>query len=120
MIRKINFLLATSLMLFAGCSSAPKSNEVSAAFVSTAQYEKMSCDQLIAEANAVRRIIPSLEKNVDSHRSQQTGVEVVTWILFWPAAFLLDKGEGQSSELARAKGEYQAIDLALRSKRCGS
>lgn len=117
---KITLLLASGLAALVGCSSAPKSSEVSAAYVSTALYQNMSCDQLIAQAESVRRAIPALEQNVDSHRSNQTGVEVVTWVLFWPAAFLLDKGEAKSGELARAKGEYQAIDLALRTKKCGN
>ena len=113
-------LALTSLSLIVGCSSAPKANEVSAAYVSTAQYTNLSCDQLIAEAEAVRRSVPALEDAVNKHRSNQTGVEVVSWVLFWPAAFLLDKGEATSSQLAKAKGEIDAIGLAMKTKRCGN
>ena len=113
-------LALTSLTLIVGCSSAPKANEVSAAYVSTTQYTNLTCDQLIAEAEAVRRSVPALEDAVNKHRSNQTGVEVVTWVLFWPAAFLLDKGEATSGQLAKAKGEIDAIGLAMKSKRCGN
>ena len=83
-------------------------------------YTNMTCEQLIAEAEAVRRSVPALEDAVNKHRSNQTGVEVVTWILFWPAAFMLDKGEATSGQLAKAKGEIEAIGLAMRTKRCGA
>jgi hypothetical protein len=56
---------------------------------------------------------------VDKHRKNQTGVEVVTWVLFWPAAFLLDDGDQMSSELAEAKGQLEAIQQNLYSKKCG-
>jgi hypothetical protein len=98
------------------CSSAPKSNEVSAAYVPLAQYNNFTCEQLISEAESVRRSVPALESAVDKHRSNQTGVELVTWILFFPAALALDKGEGTSSQLAKAKGELQAVQTALMTK----
>lgn len=111
-------LAVAAVAATAGCSSAPKSNEVAAAYVPTAQYQAMTCDQLVAEAEGIRRALPALSSSVDEHRKNQDGVELVTWILFWPAAFALDKGEGKSSQLARAKGEYDAISLALRTKNC--
>ena len=111
-------VVVASLGLVA-CSLAPKSNEVSAIYVPMSQYSKLSCDELVVEAEAVRRLVPALASAVDSHRGQQTGVESVTWLLFWPAAFALDKGEAQSSQLAKAKGEMEAIALAMRVKKCG-
>lgn len=109
-----------SLLLLAGCSSAKKASEVSAAYVPVHRYAGMSCQQLVNEAEALRRATPALEAAVDSHRNQQTGVELVTWILFWPAAFALESGERQSSQLAQARGELQAIQQALMSNSCHS
>ena len=113
-------LVFFSLVSIVACSSAPKATEVSAAYVPAGFYTNMTCEQLIAEAEAVRRSVPALENAVNTHRSNQTGVEVVTWVLFWPAAFFLDKGEATSSQLAKAKGEVEAIGLAMRAKKCGS
>jgi len=115
---KLSIMLA-SFAVLVGCSSAPKSNEVGSAYISSAQYSSMTCDQLIAEAEAVRRSVPALEAAVDKHRESQKTVELVTWFLFWPAAFALDKGAENSSQLAKAKGELEAISLAMKSKRCG-
>lgn len=113
-------LISLAIFSLAGCSSAKKANEVAPAYVPSSNYSGKSCDQLIADAESVRRATPGLEAAVDAHRSQQTGVEVVTWVLFWPAAFLLDKGEKQSADLAQAKGELEAIRQAMVQKRCGS
>lgn len=108
------------VLLLSGCSSAKKASEISAAYVPASRYNNMTCGQLVNEAEALRRVTPALEAAVNTHRSQQTGVEVVTWILFWPAAFALDKGEQQSNQLAQARGELQAIQQALLFNGCNS
>lgn len=112
-------LTAVAALALVACSSAPKSSEVTADYIPTARYESMSCEALNMEAESIRRSVPGLAEAVDKHRSQQTGVEVVTWVLFWPAAFLLDKGEGTSSKLAQAKGELEAVQAAKQNKGCG-
>ena len=115
-----NILLFVFVITIAvsGCSSAKKANEVSATYVPIHRFSSMNCQQLINEAESLRRSTPALEAAVDAHRSQQSTVEVVTWILFWPAAFALDKGERQTSDLAQARGELQAIQQALLSNNC--
>ena len=107
-----------AIALLAGCSSAQKSSEVAACYVPSYSYNNFSCDQLINEAENLRARTPALAAAVDAHRKNQTGVEVVTWVLFWPAAFLLDKGAEQSTALCRAKGELEAIQQVLRTKDC--
>jgi hypothetical protein len=73
---------------------------------------------LISEAEALRARTPALASAVDKHRENQTGVEVVTWVLFWPAAFLLDDGSEESAQLAQAKGDLEAIQQNLMTKDC--
>ena len=119
MIKKLNTILIFVIFLMVGCSSAPKVSEVKQVYVPASNYENFTCEKLIAEAEAVRRSVPGLEEAVEKHRSQQSTVEVVTWILFWPAAFALDKGEKNSTELGKAKGELEAIGIAMKSKKCG-
>jgi len=118
MFKKV-IVLSVAVAFMAGCSSAKKASEVSAAYVPASNFSNKTCEQLIADAEAVRRSVPGLEQAVDSHRSQQTGVEVITWLFFWPAAFALDKGESQTNQLATAKGEMEAIRTAMASKKCG-
>ena len=114
---KISLLLCTAVLLVA-CSSAKKASEVSAVYVPASRYANMTCDQLVNEAESLRRATPALESAVDKHRSNQTTIEVVTWILFWPAALALDKGETESNALANARGELQAIQQALMTNNC--
>lgn len=104
--------------MMSGCSSAPKASEVTAAYVPANQYQSYTCEQLNSEAESVRRAIPSMEAAVQKHRESQTAVEVVTWVLFWPAAFALDKGTEYSAPLAQAKGQLQAIQQTMMSKKC--
>lgn len=100
------------------CSNAPKSHEVAADAMSSVPYESMSCDRLRIEEASLSRQSNEAAAAVDAHRSKQTGVEVVTWVLFWPAAFALDKGQEHSSRLSRIKGEHEAVRKALLVNRC--
>lgn len=115
---KATIAIIAAAILAVGCSSAPKSSEVGANYVPSNRYESMSCERLANEAESIRRAIPALAQAVDAHRSQQTAVEVVTWVLFWPAAIMLDKGADKSSQLAAAKGELEAITVAQRNAKC--
>ena len=116
----MNKLLLILISLFLiSCSSAQKSSEVTTKYVPASQYASLSCEQLITEAEIIRARTPGLAAAVDKHRKNQTGVEVVTWVLFWPAAFLLDDGSEMSSELAEAKGQLEAIQQNLITKKCG-
>lgn len=108
-------ILALSL---AACSNAPKSHEVAADYASSVPYENMSCDRLNIEVASLQRQVNEASGAVDSHRSKQTGVEIITWVLFWPAAFALDKGGEHSGKLARLKGEYEAVRKAAQIKGC--
>tara|TARA_X000000950_G_C13765426_1_gene598644 strand:+ start:294 stop:644 length:351 start_codon:yes stop_codon:yes gene_type:complete len=113
------YLILFFVFTLISCSSAKKSSEITTKYVPASNYMNLSCEQLIAEAEVIRARTPGLAAAVDEHRKNQTGVEVVTWVLFWPAAFLLDDGSEMSSELAEAKGQLEAIQQNLYSKKCG-
>lgn len=110
--------IITAAALATGCSNAPKSHEVAADFASSVPYEQMTCERLRVEETALHRQAVDAGAAVDSHRSKQTGVEVITWVLFWPAAFALDKGTEHSAKLARIKGEHEAARKAMTIKGC--
>ena len=114
----MKYLIIFTSFLLLSCSGAKKSYEVQAKYVPASMYKNLSCEELVNEAEILRSRTPALAKAVDEHRKDQTGVEVVTWVLFWPAAFLLDDGGEQSADLAEAKGQLEAIQQNLRSKNC--
>jgi len=107
------------ILLIVACSNAKHSYEVQSNYVPASRYAHLSCEQLISEAEALRARTPALAAAVDEHRKSQNGVEVVTWVLFWPAAFMLDDGSDNAQQLAQAKGDLEAIQQNLLSKDCG-
>jgi hypothetical protein len=55
----------------------------------------------------------------DEKASSDAGAMAIGMILFWPALFLLDGDEESASEVARLKGEMDAIEQANIQKNCG-
>lgn len=82
-------------------------------------YMDFSCSEISHEAQRLsqRAALAAGEQDRKStNDAVATGVAVV---LFWPAAFLI-KGDGAAStEVARLKGEMDAIEQASHMKRCG-
>ena len=55
----------------------------------------------------------------DSNKTSDAITTTATVILFWPAAFFI-KGDGQNAaELARLKGEFEALEKVSIEKNCG-
>ena len=106
----------TASLLLAACSGAKNSSEVVSSYVPSSTYQHLSCNQLMQEAEILRARTPELARAVDAHRDKQDGVELVTWILFWPAAFALDDGSEMSHELGRVRGQLEAIQQNIRTR----
>ena len=116
MFTKSAVALAAALILTA-CATPPK--DIAPSYVSTGLYENLSCVQLRAEAEAVSARAAQAYGAQDKARSQDAAMTGVSLILFWPAAFFL-KGDGATAaEVARLKGEMQAIEQVNRVKNCG-
>ncbi|NVO22634.1 hypothetical protein [Donghicola mangrovi] len=109
-------LTAAALSLSACAKPADK---VTAQYVSPIQYQAYSCNQLSAEAQRVA-VQASTASGVQNKKAQNdalvTGAAVV---LFWPAAFFVGGNNENTAELARLKGELDAIERASISKNCG-
>ncbi len=108
---------AALAMMLAGCATAPK--DIAPAYVSTGLYENLSCGQLRAEAESVSARASAAFGRQDQNRGRDAAMTTVSLVLFWPAAFFL-KGDGaDAAEVARLKGEMQAIEQVNRVKNCG-
>lgn len=82
-------------------------------------YQSYDCDQLALEQNRIERrtgeLYHSLKKEANADKWQM-GVGL---ILFWPALFMLEGGDGpEASEYARLRGEYNALSEVSISKKC--
>ena len=100
----------------AGCAS--KSADIAPSYVSPMDYQNYTCEQLIEEGHRVssHAAIASGQQDKDRHDDAvKTGVGIV---LFWPV-LLFTAGDGpKATELARLKGEMDAIESAAIQKNC--
>ena len=118
--RLIIIAISTMMLILTSCTSAKKSSEVPKAYVSSTMYKNFSCAELSQEADKLRAVEAGLATIVDKNYKSQKDIELVTWILFWPAAFALDEKKSDADALAKARGELEAIKAAMISKKCGS
>ncbi len=100
-----------------GCATPPQ--KIAATYVSPMQFQNLECDQVIAEMKRVNRrcgeLYMSLKKTADTDKKQMG----VGMILFWPALFALEGGDGpEATEYARLKGEREALEKAGIQKKC--
>ena len=113
--KSIVIVLAAAAL--AGCAS--RASDIGASYVSPLTYQSLTCPQLQEEAARVssRAAIAVGAQNERATRDAvATGVSIV---LFWPALFFV-RGDGpQAAELARLKGEMDAIEQASIAKNCG-
>ncbi len=102
----------------AGCASSP--DKIQASYVSPLQYKDYDCDQIAGELERVSRraneLYGSLKKTSDNDNAQMA----VGMILFWPALFFLEGGDGpEAAEYGRLKGERDALEKVAIQKKCG-
>jgi hypothetical protein len=117
--RVFQCVLLTSVLLTTGCSTAQRSSEVNAVYVPAEQYKSMSCEDLSASAEAIRKKTPALAKAVDDARKTDKLMEAGGWILFAPALLFMDGNAEESAALASAKGQLDAIRTASITANCG-
>lgn len=111
-------LLCCLVGAVSACSKAKTSSEVAPQLISPASYSGMSCNQLRAEAELIKNSTPALSAAVDAAYKQDKAIEAVTWILFWPAAIAMDGNDAEAAELAKAKGQLEAVTKQMQTKGC--
>ena len=98
-----------------GCASAP--DKISASYVSPLQYTGYSCNQIKMELLRVNRKIMEVSGVQKSTANKDAVAMAVGMIIFWPALFFLIGGD-KKEELARLKGEYEALETVAIQKEC--
>ena len=100
-----------------GCASNAKN--IQPAYISPLQYDTYSCAQLREEAARIGGEAVRVAGVQDSNATKDAVFTTVGIIIAWPVLFAL-KGDGQTaSELARLKGQLDAIEQAGIRKNCG-
>ena len=78
----------------------------------------MDCKELATEQSQLIREAELLRKSVDDSYSSDKTTEVVTWLLFAPAAFFLEGNSEEAAELASVKGQLEAVQESSKINKC--
>jgi hypothetical protein len=104
-------------LALAGCAS--KSSEIAPSYISPVMYQSYSCQQIAEEAQNVAAHAAEVSGAQDQKRTNDQIATGVAIVVFWPAAFFVG-GDGQAAaELARLKGQMEALEQASVQKNCG-
>jgi hypothetical protein len=111
------WLIAAVLPLAAACAS--KSADIAPAYVSPNLYSSWTCPLLADEAKRVSARAARAAGVQDKNRTNDQVLTTVSVIVFWPALFALNGDGPQAQEVARLKGEMQALEQVSQQKSCG-
>jgi hypothetical protein len=100
-----------------GC--AKDASEVGATYVSPITYQSYSCDQLGQEAQRVSAAAAQAAGVQDQRATNDKVAMGVGLVVFWPALLFTKGNDENTAELARLKGEMDAIEQASIAKHCG-
>jgi hypothetical protein len=104
-----------SVFLLTAC--ADSSDKIKASYVSPLQYSDYSCSQIRAEIGRVGRKMSEAAGVQDKTASNDSAAMGVGLVLFWPALFFIDNTDNRV-EVARLKGEFDALEQAAIQKNC--
>jgi hypothetical protein len=101
-------ILLSSTIFWLGCATSP--DKISAAYVSPLKYKDYDEDMIIMEMDYVGKRTNDLYYSLKKEASSDSAQMAVGLLLFWPALFFLEGGDGpEAAEYARLKGEYEAL-----------
>lgn len=103
--------IAAAMLLLAGCAKSPDS--ISPSYISEVGYQSWSCEQLGQEEGRLAQALVTASKQQENAR---TGDTVGVILLGLPVSSL--SGENIAPEIARLKGEKEAVHRAIRVKGC--
>ena len=104
-------------LLLGAC--AKDANQVGATYVSPILYEAYTCPQLAEEAQRVSSRAAQASGVQDQKATNDKVAVGVGVVIFWPVLFLTKGNDENTAELARLKGQMDAIEQASVKKRCG-
>jgi len=115
-VKKIVLCLCISSQL-ALTACATRSDNISSSYVSPLQYQSYNCNQIRMEITRVSRRVNEISGVQDSQATKDAVALGVGLVIFWPALFFMI-GKDQKEEIARLKGEFEALEQAAIEKEC--
>ena len=110
-------IIAFALVVITGCSTAAK--DISARYVSSAQYASYDCEQVEQELIRISGKVQAMTGQLNDNLEPDNVTTTAGILLFWPALFFLGGTKEQEAEYAQLKGEYNALEQASIQKKCG-
>ncbi|MBI5112057.1 MAG: hypothetical protein HZA68_08785 [Rhodovulum sp.] len=107
------------LVALAGPGCAKRADQIAATYVSPYQFDALSCSQLAEEAHRVSARASHVAGVQDEKATRDAVATTVAVVVFWPAAFFVGGNDQQTAELARLRGELEAIEQVSIRKKCG-
>ena len=103
----------------AACASSP--DKIQTSYVSPMQYRDYDCDQIAGEQERISRRVNALYGSLKKTADSDTAQMAVGMVLFWPALFFLEGGDGpEAAEYSQLKGERDALDKVAIQKKCNA
>lgn len=108
-------LACAAALTLAAC--APDPAGVAPAWVSPAAFAGLDCRALTAEAGRLSARIATVTGQQHEAATADATNAVIAALIFWPAILFIG-GDDQSAELARLRGEAEALQSAARDRGC--
>ena len=88
--------------------------------ISPTEYGGYTCVQLVDEMRGLSKQVSLLTGQIDEEADADAWQMGVGMVLFWPALFFLEGGDGaQAQEYAELKGRYSAVETQYKRTNCG-
>ena len=114
---KQSIAVAVAAVLLTGCATNP--NQIAPSYVSPVLYNNLTCEQLAGEAARVSSAAAAASGVQKTQAGKDAAMVGIGLVLFWPSLFFIGGDKQSAAEVARLKGEMNAIEAANVQKQCG-
>ena len=98
------------------CASSP--DTIEARYVSPTMYQNWTCEQLVEERARLTKEVQRVSGLQRENANADVAMMTVGIIVLWPVLFGLAATKDRKDELGRLKGEYEAVDLSIKTRQC--
>ncbi len=98
------------------CASNP--DNIEGKYISPVIYQNWTCDQLTEERTRLTLEVARVTGLQRENAHADAAMMAVGLVLLWPVLFGLAATKDRKDEVARLKGEFEAVDQAVRVKQC--
>ncbi|TQF84177.1 hypothetical protein FK498_01870 [Elioraea sp. Yellowstone] len=102
--------------LAVGCVKPPEA--ITPQYVSHIQYQSLTCEQIAEEHARLSARLTELSTLQQENANTDAALFTVGMLLFWPALLAMPATVDRKGEIARLKGEQEALDRVALRKGC--